>query len=140
MMIKREDLLAAATAGKLHYGEIDPLLVFLAQREAAARSIVPVSEYQEKPRWRSPYLLHYLGGLLAIGLATLGAMLFTSQTVGALGVVALLWFTLLYALCAVGAAAWLDIRSGNVLIGLLAVLGIAFMPLAALALQGVLRS
>lgn len=133
MTIKREDLLAAATAGVLHYGEIDSLLIFLAQREATIRKL---TEPKDKPAgWKRAHWMYYLGGVLAIGATTLFGMLFSTREVGSLGLVAVLWFSLVYALCAIGATAWFDLRGGSVPIGLFAVLVIALMPLVVFALK-----
>lgn len=133
MTVKREDLLAAATAGVLHYGEIDSLLIFLAQREATIRKLTTVTEMPAagmRTHW-----MYYLGGVLAIAVATLFGMLFSTRNVGSLGLVAVLWFSLVYVLCAIGATAWFDMRGRRVLIGLFVVLAIALMPLAVFALR-----
>ena len=133
MTVKREDLLAAATAGVLHYGEIDSLLIFLAQREATIRKLTTVTE---KPaEGMRAHWMYYLGGVLAIAVATLFGMLFSTRNVGSLGLVAVLWFSLVYVLCAIGATAWFDVRGRRVLIGLFVVLAIALMPLAVFALR-----
>jgi hypothetical protein len=136
MTVKRDDLLAAATAGVLHYGEVDPLLIFLAQREA---TIKKMSDSETKPpRRKFSHFVYYLGGVLTIGIATLLGTMYTHVNVSSLGLIALLWFTVLYALCAIGAAAWTDMRKGVVPIGLFAVLLIALMPFAVFALEQVM--
>jgi hypothetical protein len=137
MAIKREDLMAAATAGVLHYGEIDPLLIFLAQREANVKKMT--QQHIPPSRNKRSLWLYYLGGILAISIATLLGAIFLTQDVISLGLVALLWFSLLYALCAIGVAAWTDIRKGSVPLGLFIVLIIALMPLAVFALQRVVE-
>lgn len=133
MTVKREDLLAAATAGVLHYGEIDSLLIFLAQREATIRKLTTVTEMPAEGM--RAHWMYYLGGVLAIAVATLFGMLFSTRNVGSLGLVAVLWFSLVYVLCAIGATAWFDMRGRRVLIGLFVVLAIALMPLAVFALR-----
>jgi hypothetical protein len=137
MSVKREDLLAAATAGVLHYGEVDRLLIFLARREITSQKIHGPQK-KTMPR-KGFHLMYYLAGILAIGIATLCGTLLSSREVGSLGLVAVVWFTLLYALCAVGATAWFDMRGGSVPIALFAVLVIALMPLAVFALQRVME-
>lgn len=134
MTVKREDLLAAATAGILHYGEIDPLLIFLAQREATIRKSAAPNE-QPLTSWKGFHWIAYLGGVLAISLVTLVGMLFSMRGAVSLGLMAVLWFSLVYALCAIGATAWFNLRAGSVPIGLFAVLVIALMPVGVFALQ-----
>lgn len=134
MTVKREDLLAAATAGILHYGEIDPLLIFLAQREATIRKSATPNE-QALTGWKGFHWIAYFGGVLAISLVTLVGMLFSMRGAVSLGVMAVLWFSLVYALCAIGATAWFNLRAGNVPIGVFAVLVMALMPVAVFALQ-----
>jgi hypothetical protein len=136
MTVKRDDLLAAATAGVLHYGEVDRLLIFLAQREATVNKNTEPRE--RRARWKPTHLMYYLAGLLAIGTATLFGTLFAIPEVGAMGLIAVLWFTLLYGVCAIGAAAWFDIRRGILPTGVFAVLVIALTPLGVLALQRVI--
>lgn len=137
MTVKREDLLAAANAGVLHYTEVDTLLVFLRGREVTAQK---ESESHKESRWKSPHWKYYLGGMLAIAIATLFGMWFMSPAIGRLGAIAALWFTLIYVLCAIGAAAWFGLRGGSVLVGMFSVLLIALMPLAIVALQQVMMS
>ncbi len=132
MTVKREDLIAAANAGVLHYSDVDSLLIFLRLREVTAQK---ASEARKPSRWNSPHWKYYLGGMLAIAVATLLGMGFMSPTIGRLGAMAALWFTLIYALCAIGATAWFGIRGGNVLVGMCSVLLIALMPLGIVALQ-----
>ncbi len=137
MTVKREDLLAAATAGILHYGEIDPLLIFLAQREATIRKSAAPNE-PPLIGWKSFHWIAYLGGVLAISLVTLVGMSFSMRGAVSLGLMAVLWFSLVYALCAIGATAWFNLRPGSVPIGLFAVLVIALMPVGVFALQRVM--
>jgi len=134
MTVKREDLLAAATAGILHYGEVDPLLIFLAQREATIKKSAAPNE-QPLTGWKGFHWIAYFGGVFAIGLVTLVGTLFSMHGAVSLGVMAVLWFSLVYALCAVGASAWFNLRAGNVPLGLFAVLAIALMPVVVFALQ-----
>lgn len=136
MIVKREDLVAAAHAGVLHYKEVDTLLIFLAQREMTAKK---VDEQEQSQRTRRAWLMYYMAGMLAIGAATLCGLLFVSKSMVSLGAFTALWFTVLYALCAMGAAAWFGIRGGGVLSGVFSVFLIALMPLAIVAAQEVMR-
>ena len=65
MSIRRTDLHAAAEAGRLQAAQIDPLLQFLVARDHTSG----------KARFSAVHILYYLGGMLAIGAATLFAML-----------------------------------------------------------------
>jgi hypothetical protein len=128
MDIKREDLLAAAAAGVLHYGDIDPLLIFLAQRETTNRKARLIS-------FRGRLKLIYAAGILLIGAMTLLALRFSAATISPLGLAALLWFTLMYALCAVVATAWFDVRSGGLPTGFFALVAIALTPVVVFSLH-----
>jgi hypothetical protein len=136
MIVKREDLVAAAHAGVLHYKEVDSLLIFLAQREVTAKK---VDEEQQQHRTRRAWIMYYLAGMLAIGVATLCSVLFVSQHAVSLGAFAALWFTVIYGLSAMGAAAWMGIRGGGVLRGIFSVFLIALMPVAIVAAKEMMR-
>lgn len=131
MIVKRDDLLAAASAGVLHYAEVDSLLIFLAQREAKMNKGITMS--WEPSYWKGSHVVHYLAGAVAIGLAMLFAVLFLPTVNERFGKAMLLWFMLLYVLYAVGMAVWFNIRGGAMMVGLLMI--IALLPLAAYALQ-----
>jgi hypothetical protein len=122
MMVTRKDLEAAVKAGVLDPAELDGLFGFLTQHSA------------QSPRFSGTHVLYYLGGMLAIGAASL----FTTIAVEALGMGALLALSLLYALAAVGMASWLEKRGFGVPTGIFATLAIALTPLAVYALQHVL--
>ena len=124
MTIKRIDLQAAAEAGMLQTGQIEPLLAFLLQRERKSG----------QARFSGTHVLYYLGGMLAIGAATL----FATLAVEALGMAALLGLSLLYLLCAVALAAWFEQRGLGIVAGIFATLAIALVPLAVFALQHLL--
>src|SRR5437870_5834994 len=117
MTVKREDLTAAANAGVLNPAEIEPLLAFLIQREAE-------SPRGGTARFSGTHVLYYLGGMLAIGAASL----FTTLAVEALGMGALLGLSMLYALFAVWAAIKLERHDFNVPAGIFATLAIALVP------------
>ena len=95
MKIKREMLEEAASAGMLKYSQIDNLLVFLVQQE--------LKKNRETSVVRSASARQYS---LAGALAMVAAAVFAVQAIGALGIGALLWFAVLYGLCAVGVAQW----------------------------------
>jgi MFS family permease len=124
MTIQRADLEAAAAAGILRHEQIDRLLGFLHQRDSKAG----------KARFGGTHILYYLGGLLAIGAATL----FATLAVDALGMGALFALSVVYALCCVGIAIWFERRALGVPAGIFATLAIALVPLAVFALQHLL--
>jgi hypothetical protein len=127
MTVKREDLQAAADAGVLDPREIDGLLAFLSQRGAR-------SPAQHAARFSGTHVLYYLGGMLAIGAASL----FATLAVEALGMGALLVLSVLYALAAMAIAARLERQGFGIPAGIFATLAIALVPLAVFALQHVL--
>lgn len=127
MTIKREDLQAAADAGVLDPAEIDGLLAFLARRAAQLPQAGAA-------RFSGTHVLYYLGGMLAIGAATL----FATLAVEAVGMGALLVLSVLYAAAATGMAAKLEKQGFGIPAGIFATLAIALVPLAIYALQHVL--
>lgn len=127
MMLKREDLQAAADAGVLNPLEIDGLLAFLRQRYTQ-------SPQHDAARFSGTHVLYYLGGMLAISAASL----FATMAVEALGMGALLALSLLYALAAIGVATVLEKRGFGIPAGIFATLAIALVPLAVYALQHLL--
>ncbi|MES2297336.1 MAG: DUF2157 domain-containing protein [Pseudomonadota bacterium] len=124
MSINRSDLEAAAAAGILQHEQIGALSDFLAQR--AMR--------EGRAKFSGAHILYYLGGMLAIGAATL----FTTLAVEALGMGVLLLLSLLYFGVAVGAAIWFERRGHGILTGIFGTLAIGLTPLAVFALQHVL--
>lgn len=124
MTIQRRDLEAAAAAGILQQDQIDRLLDFLSRRDVKAG----------KARFTGTHILYYVGGLLAIGAATL----FATLAVEALGMGALFGLSVAYALCCIGVAIWFERRELGVPAGIFATLAIALVPLAVFALQRLL--
>jgi len=136
MTVKREDLVAAAHAGVLQYSEVDSLLVFLTMRDVTTRK---QGDRRARPGRKRAWLMYYFAGILAIALATGLGMMFVSPGVATLGVFTALWFTVLYAVVAMGSAAWLGIRAGGVIRGMFSVFLVALMPLAIIAAQQMMR-
>jgi hypothetical protein len=140
MMIQRDDLVAAAAVGLLQYRQIDPLLIFLLQRDVRARrAALARSETRPVRTGRAYLLLSYLAGTLAIVTAALFAVVFTARAVESLGVGVLFFFTLLYAIAALGLASWFKRRGLGVPVRILTALVLALVPLAVFALQQVIR-
>ncbi|MFC7514833.1 DUF2157 domain-containing protein [Herbaspirillum sp. GCM10030257] len=127
MKIKREVLQAAADAGVLNPLEIDGLLAFLSRYEG-------LPGQGASPRFSGTHVLYYLGGMLAIGAASL----FATLAVEAAGMPALFILSLLYMVAAVAIAAILEKRGYGIPAGIFATLAVALVPLAVFALQHVL--
>jgi len=135
--IRRDDLAAADAVGLLHYRQVDPLLVFLLQREVRAKREALTAQANARGNPGLHTLLSYVTVLLAIITASMFAVLFTARAVHAMGGSAFLFFTALYFLGALGTAAWLRRRGMRARMRMLAALVMASLPLAVLALQQV---
>lgn len=133
-MIKREDLVAAAAVGLLQYRQIDPLLVFLLQRDVRTRRQALLAQ---SPARRGGFntWLSYLLGLVAIVTTAMFAVLFTSRAVQSLGIGTLFFFIALYGLSAFGLVSWFNRRGFCKRARVLAAVTIASVPLAVFALQ-----
>jgi hypothetical protein len=140
MTIQRDDLVAAAAVGLLQYRQVDPLLIFLLQRDVRERRAALLAGVRPRPvRAGGTYVLSYLAGTLAIVTAALFALVFTSRAVESVGVGALFFFTLLYAVAALGLASWFKRRGLGAPGRILATLALALVPLAVFALQQAIR-
>lgn len=139
MAIQREDLVAAASLGLLQYRQIDPLLIFLLQRDVRYRREVMLAQTQPARGPRTYVMLSYLAGMLAIATAALFAVLFTSRAVESLGMGALFFLTVLYALCAIGVVSWFKRWGFGMLTRILSGFLVALVPVAVFGLQQVIR-
>ena len=139
MTIRREDLVAAAAVGLLQYRQVEPLLVFLLQRDVRAqREAMLARQGRQRPSARSiNTILFYFVALLALVTATLFAVLLSSRAVQAMGQGVLLLFVLAYAGGGLGVAAWLRRRGFCARLRVAAALAVASVPLAVIALQHV---
>ncbi len=123
MIATRQDLEAAADAGILRREQIDLLLEFVSARDRA----------MGRARFSGVHVLYYLGGMLAIGAASL----FATLAVEALGMRALFGLSTLYALLSIFVARWFERRALGVPAGIFATLAVALTPLTVFALQHV---
>jgi predicted permease len=133
MTTRREDLAAAAALGLLQYRQIDPLLVFLLQRDVYARRQAMLHEREER---RSGVLtwLTCVMALLATVTGGLFALLLTSR--GAqLGSGALLLFLIAYACSAFSAAVLVRARGYGRRTRMASAALMASVPLAVFAIQ-----
>jgi hypothetical protein len=141
MTIRREDLVAAAAVGLLQYRQVEPLLVFLLQRDVRAqREAMLARQSRQRRSLRSGInvALSHVVGVLALVTAALFAVLFSSRAVQAMGSAAILLMGSAYAVGGLGLAAWLRRRGFCVRVRVAAALAIASVPLAVIALQYVI--
>lgn len=137
MTIRRDDLVAAAAVGLLQYRQIDPLLVFLLQRDVVAKRQAMLEEARRRPQDRINALLSYVVALLAVVTAALFAVLFTTRAVQSIGIGALAFLSALYLLVALGVTAWLRRRGYAGKLRVFAAVVVAVAPLAFVAIQRV---
>jgi hypothetical protein len=137
MTIRRDDLAAAAALGLLQYRQIDPLLVFLLQRDVRAKRQALAVQVRQTRQSRVYVLLSYTVALLAVVTAGLFAVLFTTRAMQAMGSGAFFFFTAVYVLGVLGIAAWFRRRGYCARVRVLAALVMASVPLAVMALQQV---
>lgn len=134
MTIGREDLMAAASAGLLQYRQIDPLLVFLLQRDVRARRLALAA--QARPIHQKMHVaLSWVLTLLALVTGVLFALLFATRTVQAMNTGALLAFMVPYVLAGFALVFWFRQRGYCRRLRLLVAFVIASVPLAVFALQ-----
>lgn len=135
MTIRRDDLAAAAALGLLQYRQIDPLLVFLLQRDVHARRQAMLREREMR---RSGVLvwLTFAAGLLAACTGALFALLLGSR--GAqIGSGAVLLLLIAYAGSALSAAALARARGYGRRIRVVSAALMASIPIAVFVLQRV---
>jgi hypothetical protein len=138
MTTQRDDLVAAAAVGLLQYRQIDPLLIFLLQRDVRTQREAMLANMRSVRIRRTYTFLSYLAGVLAIVSAGLFALLFSTQAVGYLSMDTLVFFTVLYTLCAAGLSLWFKRRGFGIVIRALTAFVVALVPVAVFALQHVI--
>lgn len=137
MTIRRDDLVAAAAVGLLQYRQIDPLLVFLLQRDVVARRQAMLEQSRQRPQDRVNTVLSYVVAALAVVTAALFAVLFTTRAVHSIGLGALVFLAALYLLVGLGVTAWLRRRGYTGRLRVLAATIVAVAPIAFVAIQRV---
>lgn len=137
MTIRRDDLVAAASLGLLQYRQIDPLLVFLLQRDVRGKRLALIAQAQLAQRSRFYVFLSNLAALLAVVTASMFAVLLTTRSEHSMGVSTLVLYSLLYACGALGVAFWFKRRGYCARIRVLSALIMTSVPLAVFALQQV---
>lgn len=137
MTIRRDDLVAAAAAGLLQYRQVDPLLVFLLQRDITAKRQAMLAQAGRRPYQGLFGALSFLVAVLAVVTAVMFSVLISSRSVNAMDGAAYVLFALLYLGGGLGIVAWFRRRGYCGRIRLLLVLVMASVPLAMVALQQV---
>jgi len=138
MTVNREDLLAAASVGVLQYKQVEPVLVFLLQRDVNLQRRAMLAEkgpLRVKPR----HLLLYAVALIGLAMVAMLIGWYTRLAVQALGMGGLLWFIGLYAALTIGMAAWFERRKMAPPVRIFSTSVIALMPLAVFAAQQLFR-
>jgi hypothetical protein len=135
MTIQREDLAAAASVGLLQYRQIEPLLVFLLQRDVLAQRRALLAQSEEMQGGGSRSLLFYLLLFAMIAAGAVFAAMVTAHTQQSGGIGALFFFTGLYGFAAYFLLARIKMRSHGRSIRMLSTLMMASVPLAVFALQ-----
>lgn len=135
MKISREALLAAASAGVLQYRQIEPLLVFLLQHDLLQTREAMLE--QKKPQKTVMTWLGYTAVALAFVTACMFITLVFSK--GWTGMVStpILAGMLAYLLATIGVIAWVRYRGYDFRVRLMALIGMASVPLAVLTIHQV---
>lgn len=134
MTIRREDLAAAASLGLLQHSQVDPLLIFLLQRDVLARraELAAAAQAAATPRTWLRAVLWYTAALLAVLTAGLFGVLYVSRSAPGAGLAALVCAVGLYTAAGVKLASWSRgrgyCRATRVTLGVV----MASVPLAAL--------
>lgn len=134
MSVKREDLLAAAAVGVVQYTQVDPLLIFLLQRDVNLHREAMLRE-KRPVRMSGMHVMFYMLALLFVGVATTLIAIYTKLAINALGTDGLLWFIGLYGLFTLLVAAWFERRQIANSVRIFTTSVIALLPLAVFASQ-----
>ncbi|GIZ51388.1 hypothetical protein [Noviherbaspirillum aridicola] len=137
MTIRREDLAAAASLGLLQHSQVDPLLIFLLQRDVLARraELAAAAGSAAAPQAWLRAVLWYTLAFLAVLTVGLFGVLYLSRSGPGAGLAALLAAVVLYAAAGVKLASWS--RGRGYCRGTRVTLGVvmASVPLAALVVH-----
>jgi hypothetical protein len=129
MIVKREDLMAAAAAGVVPYTQIDPLLIFLHRRDMNRQREAMLQDKQPAQA-RGGQTVWYLLALLAVVVAVALAVMYGRLAVGVLSGERLLWFVGAYAVFTLAAVAWFERRKIGASVRIFCTAVIAMLPLA----------
>lgn len=137
MTIRREDLVAAAAVEILNSRQVEPLLVFLLQREVRATREAMLAQQRPERFGRINVWLSCVAGALALLTAVLFAVVFSESAIQTMSGGTLLLYAALYGGGAVVLIEWLRRRGLRARIRVLTVLAMASAPLAVVALHHV---
>jgi len=137
MTIRRDDLVAAAAAGLLQYRQVDPLLVFLLQRDITAKRQAMLTQARPRPYQGLFAVLSFLLAVLAVVTAVMFGVLFSSRAAQAMGSGTWAILVFLYLAGALAIVAWFRKRGYGSRIRFLFAVVMASVPLAVVALQQV---
>jgi len=135
MTITREDLAAAAAAGVLQYRQIDPLLVYLLQRDVLARRRTLAGPARTPHPAPVVAWLFYLAAVMAVVTTLLFTVLLAMHVPKAVTGGALLSAALLYLLVSALVVAWGTKRGFHVRMRVFTALAMVTVPLALLLVQ-----
>lgn len=133
MTIRREDLAAAAAVGLLHYRQVEPLMVFLLQRDVREKREAMLAQMRPAPFRRLNRWLSYLAGALALLIVILFTVLFADRAAQSMTEIKLLVFTMPYGVGLLALAVWFRWRGVRGRLHMPAALVVASVPLALLA-------
>jgi hypothetical protein len=135
MKISREALLAAASAGVLQYRQIEPLLVFLLQHDLLQTREAMLE--QKKPQKTVMTWLRTIAVVLAFVTACMFmTLVFSKGWTGAVSAPVLAGM-LVYLVVSIGVIAWVRYRGYDFRVRLVALIGMASVPLAVLTIHQV---
>jgi len=137
MTIRRDDLVAAAAAGLLQYRQVDPLLVFLLQRDISTKRQAMLDQTRPRQFNGLHAILSFTVALLAVVTTVMFGVLFSSRAFHAPGNGSYLFFAFLYMAAGLAVAAWFRRHGYWGRIRLLLAIVMASVPLAVVALQQV---
>jgi hypothetical protein len=132
MTVKREDLAAAAAEGVLQYTQVEPVLIFLRQRDVQLHRTSALGD-RKAARNSGRHSLYAMAAILAIGLATALAAFYTRLAFDLLGVSGTVWFSAVYGLFAIAMAAWFEQWRFGMATRIFCTSVIVLVPLAVLA-------
>lgn len=135
MTVKREDLMAAASMGVLNYKQVDPVLIFLLQRDILTQREGMLKEQAGTRGIGVKKVLLFMLAILMIVVAAAAATFYTKLAFDALGVGGLLWFIGLYALFTMLVAAWFERMRISAAARIFVTAVIGLLPLAVFASQ-----
>lgn len=133
MTIRREDLADAAALGLLQYRQVDPLLVFLLQRDVREKRLLLAAQaHRPRRNWAYGAITVVAALVTSVTMAMFGLLFSMRPEPASVGV--LFSFAGLYMLIALGAVGWFNRRAQRGPTRTLSALAVATVPLAVFTL------